>query len=106
MADPQLNLGSWNFLCTWLGLDLGLSTRLDSMRVLVVDPEQFHNEFPGWDPFWSRILTFHISALLAGRRCHCTLGVGSFDPSLTVESFVDIHFFDEVIKKDNLTNLH
>ena len=80
-------------------MDLGLSTRLDSMRVLVVDPEKFHNKLPGCPNLWSRILAFHYGALLAGRMFHGSLGMGSFDPSLTVESFVAIHFF-LVIKKD------
>ena len=56
-------------------------------------------QLPGWDPIWSRILAVHISTFLAGRRCHGTLGVGRFDPSLTVGSFVATLHFLEVIKK-------
>ena len=76
------------------------------MRVLVVDPEQLHNEFPGWDPFWSRILAVHTRTLLAGRRYHGTLGVGRYDPSLTVGSFVATLHFLEVIKKYDGWRLH
>ena len=60
---------------------------------------QSDNKIPCWDPFWSRKLAVHISTLLSGRRCHGTLGMGNFDPYLTVESFVAILHFLEVIKK-------
>ena len=90
---------------------MGLSARLASSNVWVchldMAGEMQCQDLPYWDPFWSRILAFHISAILAGKRCHGTLGMGSFEPYLTVESFVGIHFFIEVIKKKiYLIDLH
>ena len=54
-------------------------------------------------------MAVHIRTLLAGRRCHGTLGVGRFDPSLTVGtvgSFVATLHFLEVIKKYDAWRLH
>ena len=55
---------------------------------------------PRWDPFWSYILAFRIVTPLAGRRRHGPLGVGRFDYSLAVESFLAIHFFGGHKEKD------
>ena len=99
LAHPKFNLGPRNFLSAWLGLALGLCTRLSSRRGWVCRPSMVGKSsvqnFPRWDPFWSCILAFHIITPLAGRRRHGPLGVGRFDYSLTVESFLAIHFLND-----------
>ena len=69
------------------------------VNILLVEFQQLYGRF------WLHLGSYKLTSSLCTAQLHAcrghgaSLGVGKFDPSLTVESFVAIHFFVEVIKK-------
>ena len=106
LTYPKFDLGPRNFLSTRLSLALGLCTRLSSsscwVNCLDMETHTCHHQIPSRDPFRGGELTLLMETFHSVRRCHCTLGVGSFSYSLAVKSFFAIHFFSGHKEKDHL----